>query len=134
MKNKLNICLTAAIVAVLLSAINCNNTPTSPGKMILMNYPKGGEIFSNGDRVIIQWTATGGIENVDIVLFANFNDYGEILTQNIPAEAGQFIWTIQTCLPYNQSFIIEITDSASLAARTTSLGFTIKQCLKKMTK
>lgn len=134
MKNGLNVCLIAAIMAVLLSAMNCNNTPTVPGKKILMNYPKGGETFSNGDRVIIQWIATGGIENVDILLFANFNDYGEILAQNIPAGTGQFAWTIQTCLPYNQSFIIEITDSASLAARTTSLGFTIKQCLKDVTK
>jgi len=128
MKHGFNFCFSLTVAIMLLSAINCNNAPTLPSKMIRITYPRGGETFSRGDRVIIQWTATGSIDEVDIFLFASFDNYGEVLAQNIPAEIGRFTWIIQTCPAYNQYFRIEITDSASLAAMTASLGFTIKKC------
>ncbi|MCP2519666.1 hypothetical protein NLC26_00445 [Candidatus Aminicenantes bacterium AC-708-M15] len=68
-----------------------------------ITYPKGGERFSNGDRIKIYWSTVGLSGNLKIYLHnLNLNtDY--LIASNVPASQGYYDWTVGEYLNFRKN-------------------------------
>jgi hypothetical protein len=83
----------------------------TPVKTINILYPKGGEIFTPGSKINIQWESTDDISQVTIQLYKG-NNIHSVLASNIP-NRKYFTWTIPTNFPTGTDYKIRITDQSN---------------------
>jgi len=64
------------------------------GEQVTVNYPNGGETFTEGDNMTITWDWTGGSIGFDIYLSLNSGGTFDNFIGNSNATDGSFSWTI----------------------------------------
>lgn len=93
------------------SNFTINSATTIPS--ITVVSPKGGEIYTAGQKVTIKWTSSN-VENVEISMAQGGHDMGHLSENSIPASLGSFQWTVPNVSNMEgdkNNFIIGIWDA-----------------------
>jgi hypothetical protein len=82
------------LIRLFLSAVVIGLTPTiTSAQAPTILFPNGGEVFSQGENVIIRWTSSGTPSSVGLNILQNDNHVLGI--GNIP-NTGSYVWTVPT--------------------------------------
>ncbi|MFN7014203.1 MAG: PKD domain-containing protein, partial [Bacteroidia bacterium] len=102
------------------STFTLTNTPPT----INILYPTGGELFTIGQIININWIASNNISTVDIYFSDYEGDY--LIASNVPAQQNIYAWQIPNGYDTNNQWIIKIQPHNSYWFQTISNAFNIQ--------
>lgn len=102
---------------------NATFTLTNTPPTITLLNPVGGEIFTEGQTIIISWTSTG-VNAVDISF--SDGDGGGTIALNVPANQNFYMWQIPSGYMTGNSWLITIQPVNSYWFSQSSNNFTVQ--------